>query len=99
LTLAWRAALLLPHGLALAAFAAAFIVMGVLGTNRSQADLWLGLTGFGCGALALLAAVAVLIAHPWRGAESTDWAVLAAHGVGVLLVLAAGGVWLGAHIA
>lgn len=90
---------LMPHAVAAAAFIASFLVIAATGTNRTDADFYLGITGYLAILCALISTLAVLIMHPWRGANLRDWGWLGLHVAGLAGTVALGLAWLGAHIA
>ena len=98
----WLRRLLIPAGLALAAFAGALAVLRATGTNRTAADFWLGVSGLGAGALSLLASGAAIaraarrLRRGPRRARAAGW--IAVHLGASALVLAAASAWLGAHL-
>ncbi len=91
--------LLLPHFVALAAFSGAFAVMAATGTNRTDPDFWLGLTGFVTGLAALVASFAAVLLVTIARRRRAEWPWLLVHLVMAALVSATASSWLGAHIA
>lgn len=91
--------MLVPHCAALAAFIFAFIIIAQTGTNRTDADFYLGMTGYIAAVFALITTVAAFIGHSWRKGRMIEWLLLALHVIGVALIMILGSAWLGAHIA
>ncbi len=75
------------------------IVVYVEQSNRTLVDLNLGLGGFVCGGLALIASAVALFLTPWRRMMGWDAVALASHAAGVVAVLLFASGWMGAHIA
>lgn len=93
------ALLLVPQVLAAALFVAAGLVMGEAGTNRTLADLYLGVAGFVFAIAALAATLLALGLVLARPAERPRWRWLLVHGALVALVLTQGSEWLATHLA
>lgn len=91
--------MLLPHLLAAVAFIGSFAVIEATGTNRTDADFYLGMIGYIATVCALMTTLAALILHPWRGGSGGDWLYLALHITGIAACLWLASAWLGAHIA
>jgi hypothetical protein len=73
--------------------------MFAVGTNRSTPDFYLGVLGYGLGALGLVASFAALALHPWRSAGRARTLWLLAHLPALACVLALAFLWLALHIA
>ncbi len=89
---------LVPHAVSVVCFAAAFGWMFIVGTNRSNPDLYLAIAGFLALAAALVSSIAGVVIVLRKGA-GRHWPWLLAHLCGLALVLALASSWLGAHIA
>lgn len=89
--------ILAPHAVSGACFTAAFVWMSVVGTNRSDPDLNLGIVGFVALAAALVTSVAGSFMVFRKGARRY-WPWLLAHLGGLALALALAFGWLGAHM-
>lgn len=95
----WVFGLLLPHALSVSAFVGSMIVVYVEQSNRTLLDLNLGVGGFVCGGLALIASMVALFLTPWRQMLGWDAVALTFHAAGVVATLALASGWMGAHIA
>lgn len=91
--------LLVPHGLAAAAFVGAFAAMHVTGTNRSDPDRWLGVAGYALSLLALLATAVMLFLFPYKAAVKWEWAAFAAHFLLLIALAVLGVLWIAFHLA
>ena len=89
---------LAPHLLSCVCFAAAFLWMASVETNRSTPDLVLGIAGFAALAAALLSSIAAVVIVLRRDA-GRGWPWLLVHLAGLAVTLALASNWLGAHIA
>ena len=87
-----------PHILSSACFATAFVWISIVETNRSDPDRLLGTVGFlglAAAVAATVAAVTLLVRHRVK----LGWLWQSAHVGGLVLAMALGHNWLGAHIA
>ena len=89
--------LLSPHAVSLVCFAAAFVWIMQVGTNRSMPDLYLGITGFVALGVALLTTIAGIVIV-FRHGVGKYWPWLLAHLAALALALAIAFGWLGAHL-
>jgi hypothetical protein len=89
--------LLSPHALSVVSFAAAFVWISYVGTNRTDPDLYLGITGFVALAVALITTIAGVVAV-FRHGAGRHWPWLLAHLAALALALAIAFGWLGAHV-
>jgi len=94
----WHLLLLLPHAAAIACFQAALAWMRHVGTNRSDTDFNLAMTGLGMLAAAILATTAVYVIVFRHGARRY-WPWLVVHTAAVVAVLYFAGDWYGHHLA
>jgi small-conductance mechanosensitive channel len=94
-----RRNLLTPHLLAITAFVLAYMVIEVLGTNRSLPDLILGLIGYVMTLLAIIASIAALVFHPWRRGGAKEWLRLGLHLPALIACFALAFLWLALHLA
>ncbi|HAH11068.1 MAG TPA: hypothetical protein DCL54_06785 [Alphaproteobacteria bacterium] len=90
---------MLPYVLSMIAFAVAFVIMEVAGTNRTFADLNAGTVGFGLIAVGIICSVVMLFTFPYRSAKTGDWLAFGGHFVLLCAALVMAAIWLGAHIA
>lgn len=91
--------LMLPYGVSILCFAAAFAIMSWTGTNRTIADLNSGTVGFGFLAIGLICTAVMLFTFPYREATSSLWWAFAGHFVLIMASLVIASSWLAAHIA
>ncbi len=91
--------MLIPYAIAILAFLAAFAWIVHVGTNRSDPDLYLGVTGFLALAAALIATLVVLLRLVLKRETRGQWPWLLVHAAALAAALLLAHYWLGAHIA
>ena len=90
---------LVPHMLSSTCFAAAFVWMSIVDTNRSEPGLVLGTAGFIALVTALLSSIVAAALTLFRQRERRHWPWLIAHLGGLALALALADSWFAAHLA
>ena len=87
-----------PHADSVVCFAAAFVWIGQVGTNRSDPDFYLGISGFVALGVALLTTIAGFVVV-FRDGVGRHWPWLVAHLAAIVLAFLVATGWLGAHLA
>lgn len=90
--------LLLPHALSALCFGAAFAWMSHAGSNRTDPDFYLAVTGYFLLAVALVATL-VAVVFVFRAGVRRHWPWLSIHLAALCGLFLVAGNWLGAHIA
>ncbi|MEM8663160.1 MAG: hypothetical protein AAGF49_03435 [Pseudomonadota bacterium] len=87
------------HAVSVVAFVLADAVMMVSGTNRTMADLYLGMGGFVFGALAIATTITAAFIVALKPHRRHEWPWLFAHLAAVVAVLGMASAWMAMHIA
>jgi uncharacterized membrane protein len=91
--------LLIPHVVSCVCFAAAFVWMGIVETNRSEPDLYLAVAGYIALAFAVIASFIAFWRVFTRPEASRAWPWIGLHIAGLVLAAYLAIDWFGSHIA